>query len=81
VKGLLEAISPSNLFEAPSEFRPLSNRNEEERLEKDLLALATVPQKDALAKIKVLATLNTRRAHCGCGRTSENPRWLKLSAT
>jgi hypothetical protein len=73
VKGLLEAISPSSLFEAPSEYRPLSNRNEEERLEKDLLALATVPQKDALAKIKVLATEHAPRALWVWATIGESP--------
>jgi hypothetical protein len=62
VKGLLETLPPQQLamFEAAgeykaSEYRPKSNRQEEERLERDLCALSSASQKDALAKIRSLA--------------------------
>jgi len=73
VKSLLESISPSNLFEPPSEYRPQSNRNEEERLENDLLALAAVPQIEALLKIKALATEHSPRAKWVWATLGESP--------
>ena len=78
VKGLLEAISPSSLFEAPSEHRPLSNRKEEERLENDLLALASVPHSDALAKIKALADEHAPRAKWVWAALGDSPLALAI---
>ena len=62
VKALLESIPLPNLFEEPSEYRPVSNAKAEEHLEHDLLALAATSQKDALAKIKALAAEHAPRA-------------------
>jgi hypothetical protein len=73
VKGLLESIAPSELFEEASEYRPLSNRKEEERLEADLLALATVPQNEALTKIKALAAEHSPRARWVWASLGESP--------
>ncbi len=62
MKGLLESISPSSLFDAPSEYSPLSNRKEEERLQDDLLTLASAGPNDAVAKIKSLAAEHAPRS-------------------
>ncbi len=69
VKDLLESMPPQQLpmFERPgeykaNEFSPKSNRLEEERLERDLCALSSVSQKDALAKIRSLAAEHSPRA-------------------
>ncbi len=78
VKGLLESISPSSLFEPPSEYKPLSNRKEEERLENDLLSLGTVPQVQALAKIKVLAGEHAPRAKWVWATLGESPLALAI---
>lgn len=78
VKGLLESISPANLFEAPSEYRPLSNRKEEERLGNDLLALATLSQNDALAKIKALAAEHAPRARWVWAALGDSPLALAI---
>jgi hypothetical protein len=78
VKGLLESISPSSLFEEPSEYRPLSNRKEEKRLENDLLALATVPQNDALARIKALAAEHAPRSKWVWASLGESPLALAI---
>ena len=73
VKSLLESISPSGLFEQPSEYRPLSNRKEEERLESDLLALAAVKQSEALAKVKVRAAEHGPRTKWVWAKLGESP--------
>jgi hypothetical protein len=62
IKNLLESLPATNLFEVPSEQRPLSNRKEEERLEKELLALSSAQPKDALSKLKALADEHAHRA-------------------
>lgn len=62
IKKLLESLPAMNLFEAASEYRPLSNRKEEERLEKDLLALSSVQPKDVFPKIKTLSAEHAHRA-------------------
>jgi hypothetical protein len=62
VKVLLESMTPLSLFEEATEFKPLSNRREEERLEADLLALSSASPKDALTKIKALAAEHAYRA-------------------
>jgi hypothetical protein len=73
VKGLLESMAPSELFEEASEYRPLSNRKEEELLEADLLALATLPQKESIARIKGLAGDHTLRATWVWATLGESP--------
>jgi hypothetical protein len=73
VKALLESISPASLFEAPSEYSPLSNRKEEERLQDDLLALAAVGHNDAAAKIKSLAAEHAPRARWVWATLGESP--------
>src|ERR1035437_5748090 len=62
IKQLLESILPTNLIEEPSEFRPLSNKKEEERLEHDLLSLASATPNAAAAKIKTLAADHVHRS-------------------
>jgi hypothetical protein len=62
VKEVLESVIPRDLFGTAGEYRPSYNRKEEERLEKDLLALSSVPPKDVLAKIKTLAAEHAPRS-------------------
>ena len=62
IKEVLASVIPSDLFGTAGEYRPSYNRNEEERLEKDLLALSSSPPKDALAQIKTLAAEHAQRS-------------------
>jgi len=62
VKELLESPGQMALFEKASEYKPSSNRQEEGRLETDLLALSSASPKDALAKIKTLAAKHAHRS-------------------
>jgi hypothetical protein len=78
VKGLLESITPANLFEEASEYRPRSNIKAEQRLEEDLLALASTSQKDALAKIKALAAEHAPRARWVWASLGDSPLALAI---
>jgi hypothetical protein len=62
IKDLLDSPGQMTFFETVSEYRPSSNRQEEEHLETDLLALSSVSQKDAIAKIQTLATEHAHRS-------------------
>ena len=73
VKYLLESLPPLSLFEQPTEYKPLSNRKEEERLEADLLSLSTASPKDALSKIKVLASEHAYRTKWVWTTLGESP--------
>ncbi len=55
IKELLESPGQMTLFEKASEYKPISNRQAERRLETDLCALSSASPKDALAKIYSLA--------------------------
>ena len=48
VKEVLLTLIPTNIFETAVEYRPNYNREEEERLGKELLALSTVSAKEAI---------------------------------
>ncbi|MDZ7697083.1 MAG: hypothetical protein U5R49_09250 [Deltaproteobacteria bacterium] len=80
VKNLLESMPPQQLFmfEGPGEYKlneysPKSNRLEEERLERDLCALSSASQKDALAKIRSLADEHASRASWVWATLGESP--------
>ena len=74
VKPLLESLAPTRLFaEKASEYKPLSNRREEELLAKELLQLESLPHKDALAKIKALAAEHGPRAKWVWAAMGESP--------
>ncbi|TSA09177.1 MAG: BREX-1 system phosphatase PglZ type B [Deltaproteobacteria bacterium] len=62
VKDLLDSKGQLALFEKASEYKPSSNRQEEEHLETDLLALSSASHKDAIAKIKTLAAEHAHRS-------------------
>ena len=62
VKELLNSRGQMTLFEKRSEYKPRSNRNEEERLEKDLIKLSSASQEDAIEKIQALAAEHTERS-------------------
>ena len=62
IKEVLESVIPGDLFETASEYQPRYNRQEEERLEKDLLVLAAVSSKDAFARIQALAKEHGHRS-------------------
>ena len=78
IKKLLESMPASSLFEAPSEYRPHSNRKEEERLEKDLLALSSAEPKDVLPKIKSLSAEHAHRATWVWAALGESPLALAI---
>ncbi|MDP3030144.1 MAG: BREX-1 system phosphatase PglZ type B [Deltaproteobacteria bacterium] len=62
VKDLLDSKGQMAFFEKVSEYKPSSNRQEEEHLETDLLALSSASHKDAIAKIKTLAAEHAHRS-------------------
>ena len=78
IKKMLESMPASSLFEAPSEYRPHSNRKEEERLEKDLLALSSAEPKDVLPKIKSLFAEHAHRATWVWAALGESPLALAI---
>jgi hypothetical protein len=78
VKRLLDSISSASLFEEPSEYRPHSNLKAEQRLEEDLLALASASQKDALTKIKALAAEHAPRASWVWASLGDSPLALAI---
>jgi len=61
VKELLDSKGQMALFEKVSEYKPSSNRQEEEHLAADLLELSSVSHTDAIAKIKMLAAEHAHR--------------------
>ncbi len=73
VKELLESLTPTSLFEPPSEYKPTLNRDEEKRLETDLLALSSSSPKDALAKIIALADEHAPRSTWVWAALGESP--------
>jgi len=73
IKEVLESVIPCDLFGTAGEHRPSYNRDEEERLEKDLLALSSAPPKDALAKIKMLAAEHAPRSTWVWAKLGESP--------
>ena len=62
VKEILETLTPKGLFEEPSEYRPICNKKEEERLEKAIIALSSASSKDALAIVKTMAAEHAHRS-------------------
>jgi hypothetical protein len=73
VKILLGSLSSSSLFDAPNEYRPQSNRSEEERLEVDLLALSELSANEAPSKLKSLAAEHGGRAKWVWADLGESP--------
>jgi len=73
VKDLLESKGQLPLFEAASEYKPSSNRQEEGRLERDLCALSSASPKDALAKIHSLADEHSPRSSWVWATLGESP--------
>ena len=73
IKEMLASMIPSDLFGTAGEYRPSYNRGEEERLGKDLLALSSVPTKDALVKIKALAAEHAHRSTWVWATLGESP--------
>jgi hypothetical protein len=73
IKELLESLTPKSLFDEPNEYKPLSNRKEEERLGIDLLALTSTSPKNVLAKIKALAAEHAPRSTWVWATLGESP--------
>jgi hypothetical protein len=73
VKELLDSKGQMNLFEKASEYKPGSNRQEEEHLATDLLALSSDSHKDAIAKIKTLASEHAHRSTWVWATLGESP--------
>lgn len=78
IKDLLDTKGQMPLFDKPSEYKPRYNRNEEERLEKDLLQLTTVPTKEATEKILALAAEHAERAKWVWATLGESPLALAI---
>lgn len=78
IKELLESITPTSLFDEVSEYNPRSNRKEEERLQTDLLALSSASPKDAIAKIKTLASEHAHRTTWVWATLGESPLSLAI---
>jgi len=62
VKELLDSKGQMALFEKRSEYKPRYNRNEEDRLEKDLIKLSSASPKDAIERIQALTTEHAERS-------------------
>lgn len=73
IRDLLDSKGQMTLFEPVSEYRPRSNRNEEERLEKDLLQLASASPKEAGEQILALADAHADRATWVWATLGESP--------
>ena len=73
VKELLDSKGQMAFFEKASEYKPGSNRQEEEHLGTELLALSSAPHKDAIAKIKTLATEHAHRSTWVWATLGESP--------
>ena len=73
VKDLLDSLKPTSLFELASEYKPGLNREEERRLETDLLALSSASTKDALTKIITLADDHAPRSTWVWAMLGESP--------
>lgn len=78
VKELLEKPGQVLLFEKASEYKPDSNRQEEERLGTELLALSSASHKDAITKIKTLATEHAHRSTWVWSTLGESPLALAI---
>lgn len=78
VKEQLESLPPASLFEKASEYRPRSNRAEEERLERDLLELSAASPKDAVARINSLAAEHGERSTWVWATLGESPLALAI---
>jgi hypothetical protein len=78
VKELLDVPGQAFLFEEASEYRPSSNRQEEKHLEAALLELSAASQKDAIAKIQMLATEHAHRSTWVWAELGEAPLALAI---
>lgn len=73
LKELLGKLPAMDLFAQGVEYRPSWNKQAEESLEKELLALADVPHKAALAKILDLAAQHGHRAEWVWAALGDSP--------
>jgi len=78
VKELLDSKGQIALFEKRSEYKPRYNRNEEERLEKDLIKLSSASPKDAIEKIQALAAEHAERSTWVWASLGESPLALAI---
>lgn len=73
IKELLDSKGQMTFFEKQSEYKPSSNRNEENRLEADLIKLSSASPKDAIEKILTLAVEHAERANWVWAAFGESP--------
>ncbi len=73
VEKLLDSTEQLTLFEPTSEYKPGSNRQAEEGLEKELLSLSSASHKEAITKIKVLADEHAQRSTWVWAALGESP--------
>jgi hypothetical protein len=73
VKELLESLTKTNLFEPVTEYKPTLNREEETRLESDLLALSSASPSEALTRVIELAKEHSPRATWVWAMLGESP--------
>ncbi|MFH1007861.1 MAG: BREX-1 system phosphatase PglZ type B, partial [Candidatus Latescibacterota bacterium] len=73
VKELLDSKGQLAFLEKVSEYKPGTNRQEEEHLGTELLTLSSVSHKDAITKTKTLATEHAYRATWVWATLGESP--------
>ena len=73
IRELLDSKGQMACFEKQSEYKPRSNRNEEDRLEKDLIQLLSASPKDAVEKIQALAAEHAVRSTWVWATLGESP--------
>lgn len=78
VKELLDSKGQITLFEKRSEYKPRYNRNEEERLEKDLIKLSSASLKEAIERIQALAIEHAERSTWVWATLGESPLALAM---
>jgi hypothetical protein len=78
IKELLDSKGQINCFEPQSEYKPRCNRNEEDRLEKDLIKLSSVTPRDAIEKIQALAAEHAERSTWVWATLGESPLALAI---
>ena len=78
IKELLDSKGQIACFEPQSEYKPRCNRNEEDRLEKDLIKLSSASPKDAVEKIQALAAEHAERSTWVWATLGESPLALAI---
>lgn len=78
IKELLDSKGQMAFFNNQNEYNPRWNRDEEDRLEKDLLKLSSVTHKEAFRKIQTLADEHADRTTWAWATLGESPLALAI---